>query len=223
VTHAQVLEQAGANIQQTVEQATAAINDADIGWAYIDQAQSSPKVFALQDLRTRMIKRPSLATLEKLLIPVKAKSKTHLAIGFVYKAYPPVLSDLAIKAGYNSALIIRGLEGGIIPTLREASTNFRMFEGELTELCLDPTDFAINMDTRGVSPEQDSVTAKETLVQGMAALSGEQGAAFESLVYGAAMNIWHAGLQQDYASAADYVREVMLTGKAKAHFEKGVA
>lgn len=222
VTHAQVLEKAGRNIQQTVAQAAASIADADIGWAYLDQAQASPALYALQDLRTRMIKRPSLATLEKLLMPVKA-ARTHLAIGFVHKAYPPQLAWLADKVGFDSALIVRGLEGGIIPTLREASNNYRMINGEMIAATLAPEDFAIESDTRGVMAEQETVSAAETLQRGLAALSGEQGPAYDSLVYGAAMALWHTGKQPDYAAAAEHVRSVIDSGKAKRHFERGIA
>ncbi|MCX4186325.1 anthranilate phosphoribosyltransferase [Methylophaga sp. OBS4] len=223
VTHAQVLSLAGIDVNQSTAAATTAINNKNIGWAYIDQAQASPKVFALQQLRTQMIKRPSLATLEKMIMPVKASKQTHLAIGFVHKAYPPILSWLADKAGFDSALIARGLEGGIVPTLREVSNNFSMRGAEMHELSLDPEDFGIEQDTRGVTSEHESVTAEETLEQGMRALAGQSGPAFDTLVYGAAIALWHTGLQPTPAQAAAHARDVIRSGQASAHFESGKA
>lgn len=223
VTHAQVLQLAGGDTNQTVATAAGRVNDPDIGWAYIDQSQATPGLYALQDLRTRMIKRPSLATLEKMIMPLKARNHTHLQIGFVHKAYPEVLAWLADKAGYKSALIVRGLEGGVVPTLREPSNNFIMHNGKLTDCALDPRAFGIEQNTRGVKAEHEQlVTAQETLEQGMKALDGENGPALDSLVLGAAMALWHVGIQPSQQQAADFVREVIISGRAKAQFERGL-
>lgn len=221
VTHAQVLKLAGYDNNQSVTAATQAVNQADIGWAYLDQSQASPRVYALQTLRTQMIKRPSVATLEKMLMPVKAKSRTHLAIGFVHKEYPAILAWLASAFGYHSAFIARGLEGGIVPTLRDISNNHRMLDGEIQPCQLDPAEFGIEQDTRGVKVD-DAVTAQRTLEEGMHALAGNSGPAYDSLVYGAAIALWHAGLQPSQRQAADHVRSIINNGNAKAHFEAAI-
>jgi anthranilate phosphoribosyltransferase len=220
VTHAQVLEAAGVNIQLTVAEAAEQLNHADTGWAYLDQAITTPSLFALQDLRRLMIKRPSLATLEKLVMPVKAK-KTHLQIGFVHKAYPPVLAYLAKQSGFDSALIVRGLEGGIVPTLRETSDNFLLIDGALKPCSLDPQAFGVDQQTRGVMPDLDQLTAAESAQRGIAALQGEKGVAYDLLVYGAAMALWHCGLVSDQNRAGDLVRKCLDSGNAFAAFEKG--
>jgi anthranilate phosphoribosyltransferase len=221
VTHSQVLSAAGVNVDLTVKQAIQAIEQADLAWAFVDQAHASPAVFALQDLRTRMIKRPSLATLEKMVIPIKAKHN-HLQIGFVHKAYPPVLAWLSQQIGLSSALIIRGIEGGVLPTLREPSNNHRALP-DLVEACeLNPTDFGIQQDTRGVLPNQQTVTAAETVDLALKALNGQTGSTYDSLVYGAASALWHTGLQANKQQAADHVRTTINSGKALAYFERGV-
>ncbi len=223
VTHSQVLAYAGMDTNQSVETAVKRIENSDIAWAYVDQAQSNPALYALEDLRTKMIKRPSLATLEKLIMPIKAQEKNHLLVGFVHKAYPSVLAWLANQAGFSSALVIRGIEGGILPTLRETSNNYRV-HGEAFEDCLlDPKEFGIEQSTRGALPQaSEDVTAAETVELGLAALSGQAGPAFDSLVLGAAMNLWHVGLQPTQRQAADHVRDVIKTGRAKAFFNAGI-
>ncbi|MDH5357482.1 MAG: glycosyl transferase [Gammaproteobacteria bacterium] len=223
VTHSQVLAQAGVKTDLSVQVAAQRLTDSNVGWTYIDQAQTTPTLHDLQDLRTRMIKRPSLATLEKLIMPIKARGKTHLQIGFVHKAYPEVLAWLAQQAGFSSVLIVRGLEGGIVPTLRETSNCFRSVAGELTPCVFDPTDFDIHQDTRGTLPETtDEVTAQHTVELGLKALEGQSGPAFDSLVYGGAMVLWHCGLQPSQHQAAQHVRQVIQSGKAKACFELGI-
>ncbi len=221
VTHSQVLEYAGVSTMLSVADATDRVNNSDIAWAYLDQAKTTPNLYALQDLRTRIIKRPSLATLEKLVMPIKAKN-TYLQIGFVHKAYPPVLAWLARQAGFASTLMVRGIEGGVLPTLREESNCFSEKEGIAVSYPVSPIEFAVQQDTRGVLPQQNEhVTAAETVEQGLNALNGQSGAAFDSLVLGAAMALNHFGLQSSPQLAADHVRHVIKSGKAKSYFERG--
>ncbi len=222
VTHSQVLEQVGAKTDLSVKQAAEQVNNCEIGWAYLDQAQTTPSLYALQDLRTRIIKRPSLATLEKLVMPIKAKN-TFLQIGFVHKAYPPVLAYLAHQVGFASTLMVRGIEGGVLPTLREESNCFSEKEGKAVSYPIAPIEFGVQQETRGVLPQKnENVTAAETVEQGLNALNGQSGAAFDSLVLGAAMALNHFGLQHSPQLAADHVQHVMKSGKAKAHFERGI-
>lgn len=223
VTHSQVLQQAGIKTDLSVKQANRQINDKNIAWAYLDQAKTTPSLYALQDLRTRIIKRPSLATLEKLVMPIKAQKKTYLQIGFVHKEYPPVLAWIAHHAGFAKTLIVRGIEGGILPTLRERSNCFSEHAGLAVAYPIIPMDFAIEQNTRGVLPQQSKqVTAAETVKLGMQALDGQSGASFDSLVLGAAMALTHFGLQNSPHQAADHVRNVIHSGKAKAHFQQAI-
>jgi anthranilate phosphoribosyltransferase len=224
VTHSQVLAYAGVNTDLSTEQAATQITDSNIGWSFIDQKQATPSLYALEDLRTRIIKRPSLSTLEKMIMPIKASGKNHLQIGFVHKAYPSVLGWLAPQMSFDSALIVRGIEGGILPTLREKSNCFRAIGDELNACEFEPIEFGIEQTTRGLLPQQsEDVTAAETVELGMQALNGQTGVAFDSLVYGAAMGLWHCGLQDTQQAAADHVRTVIKSGKALAHFEQGKA
>ncbi|MCX4189194.1 anthranilate phosphoribosyltransferase [Methylophaga sp. OBS3] len=219
VTHAKVLEAAGLPINLTTEQIQHQLQNVDCGWAYSDQAQTSPAIFALQHLRKLMIKRPSIATLEKLLLPVKAK-RTHLMVGFVHKAYPPVLDFLARNIGFDTAFIIRGLEGGVVPTIRETSMNHLMHDGTLHPMPIHPADFGIEQETRGVMAADEQPTAKETAALGLAALNGEKGAARDVLILGGAMSLLQCYGHESPQMAADMVREVLDNGKALKHFNQ---
>lgn len=223
ITHSQVLAEAGVNVDLSIQQATKKLNNTDISWAFIDQKHATPALYQLENLRTRMIKRPSLATLEKLIMPIKAKEKTHLQIGFVHKAYPPVLAWLAKQANFDSALIIRGIEGGILPTLRESSHCFQSFTGDAEQYLVSPNEFGLNQTTRGALPvEGTEVTAEQTAERGLAALSGQSGVAFDSLVLGGALALRHCGLQKTEKEAADHIRHIIKNGQAEAYFKQGI-
>ncbi len=224
VTHSQALSAAGAKVDLTIEQARDYIVNPEVGWAYLDQSWAYPALFALQDLRTRMIKRPSLATLEKMLMPIKANGQTHLQIGFVHKAYPDVLAAMAQSAGFASALIIRGIEGGILPTLREAANCFQSTGKQAVPCSIDPSDFGLSQTTRGVMPvNHDVVTAEETVDLGLQALNGQTGPALDSLIYGGALGLWHCGMAVSQREAANHVRRVIQSGRARAYFQNMMA
>jgi anthranilate phosphoribosyltransferase len=156
-------------------------------------------------------------------MPIKAQNKNHLSVGFVHKAYPTVLAWLANQAGFDTALVMRGIEGGILPTLRESSKNYRVHGEQVEDLIIDPKAFGIEQTTRGLLPKQsESVTAEETLDEGLKALSGQTGTAFDSLVLSAGINLWHVGLHTSQAEAADHVRKVLSNGRANAFFEAGI-
>lgn len=223
VTHSQVLTHAGIATDLSTQAAADYLNNAELKWAYIDQAQASASLYALQDLRTRMIKRPCLATLEKLVMPIKATAKTHLQIGFVHKEYPPILAWLAHQAEFASALIVRGIEGGVLPTLREPSNCFTADTEEAKAYSVDPAEFGIDQSTRGVLPQlSEQVTASETVEIGLNALAGQAGPALDSLILGGAMALYHCGLQHTPAQAADHVRQVIKSGRAKAFFDLAI-
>ncbi len=219
VTHAQVLEAAGLPVNLNPQQIAQQLQNTDCGWAYSDQAQMTPSLFALQHLRKLMIKRPSIATLEKLIMPVKAQ-RTHLQIGFVHKAYPPVLDFLARQAGFDSALIVRGLEGGVVPTLRETSMNHYLHDGTLHFMPIHPADFGIDQETRGVVAEKDRPTATESAEQGLAALNGEKGPARDVLILGAALALLQCRTHESPQHAADLVRQKLDNGQVLAHFNQ---
>jgi len=119
VTHRQVLRAARMPVELSVEAAAARLSDPRIGWAYVDQSVFCPKLHELVHLRTLIVKRPAITTVENLAGPVCGERRTHLVTGYVHKPYPRIYGVLARHAGYASALLVRGTEGGVIPSLRQ--------------------------------------------------------------------------------------------------------
>ena len=95
LTIKKILKTAGINVDQDVESAASALSTQNLGWAYIDQEKFCQPLYKLVELRTRMVKRTILTTIEVLVGPIRGKSKTHLLTGYVHAVYPPVYSDLA--------------------------------------------------------------------------------------------------------------------------------
>lgn len=228
-THHKVLKAAGVRVDLSPQQATAQLEQ--IGWTYIDQASFAPQLHALIPLRQRMIKRQVLTTVETMLGPIRARTKTHCMGGYVHKAYPPIYAALARQAGFQSAMFVRGVEGGIIPSLQQAGRLFAyQDQGTEYQIDLNPQDLGILAETRAVPLPSELIPADDALVDsdslaakaadlGLAALAGERGLSYDSLVYASAICLSHLKRYPDLNSAADAVRVVLDNGQALSIFK----
>jgi anthranilate phosphoribosyltransferase len=229
VTHRQVLAAAGLPVDLTPQEAAARLADPRIGWSYVDQKAFCPKLHALTHLRTLIVKRPAITTAEVLAGPVRGRRRTHLVTGYVHKPYPRIYALLARHAGFDSALIVRGVEGGVIPGLTQTGKVFRVLgDAEETPVEVKPAELGIEASVRapripGAGGEEEAeapldaaAVAQAAAEAGRAALQGEPGPTRECLVYGAALCLWHLGRHGSLAQAADAVRGVLDGGKALA-------
>ncbi|MCG6864013.1 MAG: anthranilate phosphoribosyltransferase [Thiogranum sp.] len=234
ITHRHVLAAAGVPVDLSTQAAADRLSNPELGWTYVDQAQFCPRLHDLVSLRQKMIKRPVLTTVEVLAKPISGRQKTHFVTGYVHKPYPPVYAMLARHVGFDSALIVRGTEGGVIPSLRQAGKYFAYHDGgEEVGVDVDPVSIGIRQELRAVPlpddlPEAEQsgddialtvnvrAAAKAAADAGMAALAGEKGGAYDSLVYAGALVLHHLRRQPDLNSAADQVRAVLDSGAAAA-------
>ena len=231
VTHRHVLAAAGVDVGLSTAQAAQRLGDASLGWAYVDQAAYAPTLHDLVELRQRMIKRSVITTVEVLSRPIVGRARTHFVTGYVHKPYPPVYADLARFAGFDSALIVRGVEGGIVPSLRQPGRYFAYTErGPEQGVDIDPGMLGIDQPSRAVPipeeiPQTDrregavsltdvQAAARKAAEYGLAALSGTRGATYDSLVYTGALVLTHLGRARDITEAGEQLRAVLDSGRA---------
>src|SRR3569833_866591 len=208
VTARHVLEAAGVPVNLTPAEAAARLADPTLGWTYIDQAQTNPGLHRLTTLRAQMIKRQVLTTVEVLSKPIEGRKLTHFVTGYVHKPYPPVYADLAREAGFDTACIVRGVEGGVIPSLRQAGKYFHYHDrGVEIEATVDPVALGIAQPVRAVplpgavateAGEDEIVaaidikaTAHAAAEAGILALKGDKGATYDSLVLAGSIVLHH--------------------------------
>ena len=239
ITHRKILKAAGKSVDLSLKEAIKRIETPEAGWAYIDQNVFAPKLHDLISLRTRIVKRPVLTTVEVLLGPIRGKKQTHLLTGYVHKAYPPVYAELARFVGFDSAMIVRGVEGGVIPSLQQPAKLFSYHDGGAEqEQQLDPKEFGIEQATRAVPLPKDLPAPAVKLITsnqefdvdaaagriaeiGVDALKGATGPARDALIYSASICLKHLGKADDHNAAATMVKEVLDSGKALACFNAG--
>lgn len=232
VTARHVLLAAGVNVDVSPLEAAKRLSDPALGWAYVDQSQYCPGLHDLVSLRARIIKRQAITTVEVLAKPIQGRLKTHFVTGYVHAPYPPIYAMLARHAGFDTGVIIRGVEGGVIPSMRQAGKAFVYQNGaEEYETDVDPMGMGIEQTLRAVPLPQDlpksgregdevtimvdvNATAAAAAQAGLAALQGEKGATYDSLVLSAALVMHHIGKAPSLKAAADMARAALDSGNA---------
>lgn len=116
-----VLKIMGYTPLQSLTHAKRQIENPEINWTYVDQDIFCPKLAALKNLRTDMVKRPFLATFEKMLLPIRAAQNTMI-VGYTHKAYRTLLSELMKEVKLvDQFIVIRGVEGCSRPSMARHS------------------------------------------------------------------------------------------------------
>ena len=132
--------------------------------------------------------------------------------------------------------MIRGVEGGITPSLRQSGKVFYYHDkAEEQSQDFNPADLYINQEVRATplpyelppAPESEDVSAhfdadavaKMAADAGLAALNGEKGSTYDAMVYTASIALWHLKKFEDIKDAAKKVREVLDNGEALKHFD----
>ena len=234
VTHRHVLEAAGVPVDLSPADAAARLADPALGWAYVDQSRFCPRLHDLVPLRSLIVKRQALTTVEVLAKPIAGRVRTHFVTGYTHAPYPPVYATLARHVGFDTALIVRGTEGGVIPSLRQTGEYFYYHDrGEECAATVDPDALGIAQAVRAAPLPEDlpkaarpgdeiaitvdiQATAKAAAEAGLAALRGERGPTYDSLVLGGALVLGHVGRHGSLREAADHLRRVLDSGRAAA-------
>ena len=227
VTHQQIFKKAGIPTALTPLEAASRVADPAIGWAYLDQSVFCPPLHQLVELRRLIVKRPSLATLEKMCGPVRA-GKNHLMIGYVHPGYETQIPVAARHAGFDSCLTVRGVEGGILCHMnRVTPASLYVGRGEIRSLSLDPSELGLS----NPLPRASEIAAENDLHHlskaaaeiGIAGLTDIASPVRDSLLFSAAALLYGIGRYKSLRDAGEAVYAKLVSGEAKKRFERGKA
>lgn len=240
-THQGVLLAAGYSLPASTSEIASRLEDENAGWCYATQDLLAPKLAQLSELRTRIVKRPCLTTIEVALNSLKPSVASHMVTGFVHKPYPPVYAALAESGGFASSIMIRGVEGGVVPSLTQAARFFRSEDGKsLSQIDIEPSlvgierteratplpDALRNNDVRSVKAPDNPFAmelATHAAKLGMLALEGESGYTRDSLVYSGAVLLFARDKTESLSAAAERIRDALDSGAALRHFKGALA
>ena len=80
-------------------------------FGYLSTADTHPALENLRSIRTEIVKRPMLATLEKILMPLQAESANYLATTYFHRGYEVSLTEIGKRSPFDSVIVGNGMEG----------------------------------------------------------------------------------------------------------------
>jgi len=164
---------------QAISEVVTALETPGLGWGYLDQSEICPALYDAKAMRNNMVKRPLLATLEKLLQPIKSIQKNYLVTGYTHPPYRPLLATLCDHViPVSGALILRGVEGSIQPPLDRRFPVSMWTPSSCEDTFFRAADLGL---IESALPENLSLDALSTVNYGVDALCGKPGFAYDTL------------------------------------------
>ena len=80
-------------------------------FGYLSTADTHPALENLRSIRTEIVKRPMLATLEKILMPLQAESVNYLATTYFHRGYEVSLTEIGKLSEFDRVIVGNGMEG----------------------------------------------------------------------------------------------------------------
>ncbi|MCU0430771.1 MAG: hypothetical protein MUF42_12470 [Cytophagaceae bacterium] len=212
-THRKLLELAGKKLPATLEESVAMLQNH--GWTYADQSFFFPELFALKKMRKEMVKRPFLATFEKLLQPIQASKGNYIVSGYTHSHYKEeVIQQLQQQATCAQALIVKGLEGNLMLPLARATTLMHFDGSSIRELPFSPEQAGLALESDVL---QKNIQAEDVLKEGLEALQGRDNPSYRKLLYLGYCLAATFGFENP-TNFQNTIKEALQSGKAYAHW-----
>jgi anthranilate phosphoribosyltransferase len=218
ITSHQILLKAGKNPLSQLKKVARDLTDPDIGWGYIDQSLFFHELYALKQVRKEMVKRPFLATFEKLLQPIQAEGGNLVVTGYTHPHYrEELVNQLKEQGECSQALILKGMEGSTHISCSRDTVCVHYDGKDVKDGSVNPSLFGL----ASMEEKQDkSITAGVSFEEGLAALKGEHNYARENILYLASLIVSKFNLVPAGKIPA-LLSQTIDSGKAMQHWEKG--
>lgn len=218
VTSHQVLLAAGKNPLKDAENVKQDIKNPEAGWGYIDQKVFSPQLFDLRQMRKEMVKRPMLATFEKLLQPIQSTSGNLIVTGYTHPPYrEETINQIKAQKNAGQALVVKGVEGSIQLSLTRPTVSVHYDGKNVHDEELNPKTF--NFPQERIKQDYN-VTPQIALEEGLAALRGEENVAYFKILFQSVVILTKFGLMEQQ-NALEKLSGNLKNGKALHHWEMG--
>lgn len=187
-------------------------------FGYIGTEACHPKLEALREMRREIVKRPMLATLEKMLMPLEA-DENFLATNYFHPGYEVSMLAVAKASAFSRVVIGNGMEGGTLYGVHKKAKVFIKNEtGDQEDHVFDSASlFGVDAGTRiqEAHAALKEITASQQSVAegGENALKGKAHPASEMIACQAATLLWLLNRKQDATQALHEAREILQTGK----------
>lgn len=213
-THHQILEKAGKKPLITIQEAIRKLSDPLISWTYLDQQMYHPELYHLKKVRKEMVKRPFLATFEKMLQPIQAQ-KNYLITQYTHAHYKTEIAKLVqAHCTFERALHVKGMEGTCMlnPKIPSACLLIEKDKTEEITLSGETHSFFTSLS------RNDKSTAGDALELGITILNGIDIPERDFLIYNCASMISNL-FNREMNICISEVQQAIDSGKAKLHWD----
>ena len=207
----------GISTDQTFEQRKALIEQFSFG--YLSTQQTHPKLDSLKNLRAEIVKRPMLATMEKMLMPLQAKTNC-LATNYFHPGYEESMLAVAALSNWDIALVGNGMEGSTLYGVHKTAKLFiHLNKIGVQEKKLDPSreldaSNAQLIQTAFEELKQIPASREKVAELGEQALQGKGGPAAYLIAWQAATLCYFFGRFQDIPSAYKTAKSLLKSGSS---------
>jgi Anthranilate phosphoribosyltransferase len=166
-----------------------------------------------------MVKRPILATMEKILQPIRAQNGNLLVTGYTHPAYKQMLSTILKEHNASpTSLLVRGLEGSAqLPIDRQAPI-LTITKNKIQDEFVRPEDYRVP--EIGFSKDDNHFTEQRCMDEGLLALQNKSGPIRNLIAYNAAVILSKFSIM-DKRSTIPAIQENLKNMRALEAFENG--
>ena len=205
-THHQLLLQASKNPLLTKEDILQQFRTQS--WVYLDQANFHPDLHAQFKMRKDMVKRPFLATFEKILSPITSEKGNFIVTSYTHAHYKHANVEILKNNPYcKKALNIKGLEGTIHPKHNISTVVMKLDTNTTTE-------HNYSFDTSNFKSDAP-VSNQDCLAMGLEYFSsGKENQAAQYIRNTAVLVLTYLGLEKSIESATESIQKCISEKKA---------
>ena len=187
-------------------------------FGYLSTRDTLPQLEVLRSLRIEIVKRPMLATLEKILMPLKAR-KNILATTYFHRGYEVALTEIGKLSQFDKVIIGNGMEGTTLFGVKETKLFIQDNNGEAEQKSLSLKTLYDEETARRIAKAQEELKPIEsTLVtltkMGESALKTGQGPASLQIASQAGTLTHLSGLFDTAQEGFDQALAVLESGTA---------
>ncbi|PCH77703.1 MAG: hypothetical protein COB98_02590 [Flavobacteriaceae bacterium] len=180
-TNYTLLKTMGYPSDNSLSEAVAHLNTS--GWAYVNNTEFSPEINGFNLIREHMVKRPFIATFEKILHPIHAVDTTYGIVGYTHKKYKMTMSKLVLAhAKTIKSLVIKGEEGSPQLSLDKPTEYALIQDGLIIEKIISPKELGILVPEK---PKLDPPTANSIMNTVQQAMEGKNDYVRNKIIYNA--------------------------------------
>ncbi len=228
VTEEQILRALGARADLSLRTGVDLLEA--LGMVYVSQREYAPGAYALRALRAHIQKRPPWATTEKAQQLYRCSGRNCAVLGFYHSGYEGKLLDMLRARGCDAGLAIKGEEGSTHYGLRLGKPSDAERKAiNYTEGFCGKQSWAEDVQPRDVgmvyeqSPRAEEASAAAFAREGMAALGGAKGPAYDRIALSAGAVDYYLGFCHSLHEGVEQARGALDSGAARRTLEQYIA